>query len=148
MMLLDIATIFCVGLLIGNEFAVSAFINPVLWKLDGSEQASAIRLFAARLGSAMPFWYVLCFVLLVVETVLRHRESGFFLLLTASVIWAAVIVLTLLFLVPINNRMARLASGSLAEQSRGEHKRWDKLHRIRVLALSGALICFLVAIRL
>ena len=30
----NVATILCIGLLIGAELAVSAFINPVVWKLD------------------------------------------------------------------------------------------------------------------
>jgi hypothetical protein len=45
MNLLNIATILCIGLLIGNEFAVSAFINPVVWKLDSGAQATAFRRF-------------------------------------------------------------------------------------------------------
>jgi len=40
MNLLNIATILCIGLLIGAEFAVSAFINPVVWKLDPAAQAA------------------------------------------------------------------------------------------------------------
>lgn len=148
MLFLDITTIICIGLLIGNEFAVSVFVNPVVWKLDDTAQASAIRLFAARLGAAMPFWYAACLVLLLIETVLRRHEPGFSLLVIASIIWAAVILLTVLFLVPINNRMARLAPNSLREQSRREHKRWDTLHRIRILTLSVSLVCFLLAIRL
>jgi uncharacterized membrane protein len=144
---LDIATILSAGLLIGNEFAVSGFINPVIEKLDDTAQASAIRLFAARLGAAMPFWYALCLILLLIETILRRHQPGYTLLVTASAIWIAVILLTILFLVPINNRMARLAQGPLAEQSRQEHNRWETLHRIRILALTVSLICFLLAIR-
>lgn len=34
MLLLNTLTTVCIGLLIGTEFAVSAFINPVLWKLE------------------------------------------------------------------------------------------------------------------
>lgn len=147
MMLLDITTIIFIGLLIGNEFAVFAFVNPVLWKLDDRAQVSTTRLFAARLGAAMPFWYALCLVLLLIETVLRRHESGFALLVTANVIWVAVILLSVFVLVPINNRMARVTPDSSAERSLGEHKRWDRFHRIRVLALIGAFICFLVATR-
>jgi hypothetical protein len=55
MLALNVVTTLCIGLLIGTEFAVSAFINPILRKLDSRAQASAIRLFAKRLGTAMPF---------------------------------------------------------------------------------------------
>jgi len=52
MIVLDIVTAVCIGLLIGTEFAVSVFINPILRKLDDRAQAHAIRLFARR--SAAP----------------------------------------------------------------------------------------------
>ena len=99
MYFLDIVTTVCIGLLIGVEFAVSVFINPTVWKLDDRAQATAIGLFAKRLGAAMPLWYAVSLLLLGLEAFLRHHESGFGLLVVASVIWAVVIVLTVLFLV-------------------------------------------------
>lgn len=145
MYFLDIVTTVCIGLLIGVEFAVSVFINPTVWKLDDRAQATAIGLFAKRLGAAMPLWYAVSLLLLGLEAFLRHHESGFGLLVVASVIWAVVIVLTVLFLVPINNRMARLGADSFPEEARREHKKWDTLHRLRVAALVVAFVCFLLA---
>jgi hypothetical protein len=46
----DILTILCVGLMIGNEFAISVFVNPVVWQLEGHAQAKALSLFAGSLG--------------------------------------------------------------------------------------------------
>src|SRR5579863_2667881 len=106
--LLDIVAIICIGLMIGTEFAVAVFINPILRKLGAREELRAIRLFAAKLGAAMPIWYVLSFLLLIAEAVLRRGETGYLMLIAAGAIWAAVIVLTILFLVPINNRLARV----------------------------------------
>jgi hypothetical protein len=57
-----------------------------------------------------------------------------------------VIVLTLMFLVPINNRMMRLDADSWSEEAREQHNRWDRLHRVRVFALGTAMVCFLLAI--
>ena len=143
---LYIATTVCVGLMIGTEFAVSAFINPVLRKLDDRAQAKAISLFAGRLGRAMPFWYALCLLLLVVETIIERHEPGVTLLIVAISIWLVVIVLTLLFLVPINNRMMRLDAESFPEEAQREHRRWEALHRLRVAALVVAMVCFLLAV--
>src|SRR5215471_9677357 len=100
---LDIVTIVCIGLMIGVEFAVSAVIGPVLGKLEGSARAQATRLFAKTLGTAMPFWYGLSLLLLAAEAVVRHTQWGFGVLVTACAIWAVVILLTVLLLVPINN---------------------------------------------
>ena|GEM_PF-703228 len=143
MVFLDIVTIVCIGLLVGVELAVSAFVNPVLWKLEDHAQASAISLFAVRLGTSMPFWYGLSLLLLIAEAVMRRQEPNLPLLVIACVIWTVVIVTTVLFLVPINNRMARLNAGSLPEKARQEHKKWDTLHRGRVAAICAALVCFL-----
>jgi uncharacterized membrane protein len=144
---LDTITIVCIGLMIGTEFAVSAFINRALRKLDDVVQLNVIQIFAKMLGTVMPFWYALSLVLLMTEAGLRHSETGFGLLLASAGIWSAVIVLTVLFLVPINNRLARMNSTVVAAQALQEHARWNSLHRVRVAVLGVAMVCFLLAIR-
>jgi uncharacterized membrane protein len=143
--LLDIVTTGSIGLLIGTELAVSVFINPILWRLDNAAQMSAIRMFAKRLGSAMPFWYAASLLFLIVETTLRRHEANMGLLMIASAIWAAVIVVTLLFLVPINNRLAQIGARSVAAVAQQQHKQWDRMHRYRVVALGVSMLCFLIA---
>ncbi len=140
MLVLDVLTILCTGSMIGNELAVSLFVNPVVWQLEDRSQAKALSLFAGTLGKVMPFWYVLCLVLMIVESYLRRHQPALTLLLAAVAIWIAVIVYTLTTLVPINNRIARL-SGDLPEGWRQEHKRWDTYHRWRILALMMAMVC-------
>jgi uncharacterized membrane protein len=137
---LDILTILFTGLLVGNELTVSLFINPVMWQLDEPAQAKALSLFARYLGKAMPFWYVLCLVLLITEASLRRHQSAFPSLLTAIVIWIATILYTITTLVPINNRIAALST-TLPTQWRGEHKKWDTLHRFRIALIFIAMIC-------
>ena len=146
MLILDTTVAVCIGLLVGTELSVSVFIDPILSRLDESAQAAATRLFAIRLGRSMPFWYAASLLLLLAETFLRHHEPGFTPLIIADAIWATVIVLTLLFLVPINNRLMQLDAGAFPEQARRAHVRWDMLHRIRVAALATAMICCLLAI--
>jgi uncharacterized membrane protein len=146
MLLLHITTIMCVGLMVGVELSVSAFINPVLWKLDGSAQMQAIRLFAKKFGFVMPFWYALALVLLLVETFFHRHQPHELLLAIADGIWILVIVLTLLFLVPINNRLAHLEDSSAFDSALSDHRRWDLRHRLRVLALAIAAVLALIAI--
>ncbi len=143
---LSIATILSIGLMIGTEFAVWAFINPILWKLDERAREETVRLFATKLGRVMPFWYGANFLLLVIEAILlRGHAAG--LLGTASGIWAAVIVLTLIFLVPINNRLARRENALSHDQAHRQHLRWDAMHRARVVALIAAFVLLLVGVR-
>jgi Domain of unknown function (DUF1772) len=147
MSILAIATIVSVGLMLGAEFAVWAFINPNLWKLEEPARAEAVRLFARRLGAAMPFWYVGNFLLLLAEFFLLPGRPATQFLLAALGIWVAVIVLTLIFLLPVNNRLARQNSGLPLDEAHRQHRRWDAMHRARVVALGIAFVLLLLAVR-
>jgi uncharacterized membrane protein len=139
MHLVDVLTIVCTGLMIGNELAVSLFVNPAVWQLEESAQAQALSLLARSLGKAMPFWYAACLVLLIVEAYLHRQGSTLPLIVAAIAIWIAVIIYTVVALVPINKRIALLPAGSLPVRWRQDHERWDKLHRLRILLLTAAL---------
>jgi hypothetical protein len=56
--LLNIATIACIGLLVGSEICLTAFTNPVLRKLDEPAQLKAAHLLTARLATPLPLWNV------------------------------------------------------------------------------------------
>ena len=146
MLILAIAIIISVGLMIGTEFAVWAFINPILWQLDAPARAEAVRLFARKLGRVMPFWYAGNFLLIVTEAILLRGQPEMEFLATASGIWAAVIILTLIFLVPINNRLARQDSTLTLAQADRQHRRWDGIHRVRVVALIAAFMLLLAGL--
>jgi uncharacterized membrane protein len=144
---LEILTTICIGLMIGVELAVAVFINPIVVRLPGAARAKMTRLSAKRLGTVMPFWYVAGLLLLAGEIVVRRHSSGAHLVWAAGSIWAIVIFLTILFLVPINNRIASMDSSAFTEQLQREHTRWDLLHRWRVIALIVSLSLFLIGIR-
>jgi uncharacterized membrane protein len=146
--ILDLVTIVSVGLLIGTEFAVSAFINPILAKLDDRAHARAIHLFAVRLGTVMPFWYGLSLLLLIVEAIVRHRYAGSLWLMVSCAIWAAVVLLTILILVPINNQFASKEADVLSPSAHRDHDRWEAMHRARIVALTASMIFFLAGIHL
>ena len=147
MTVLDMATIVCTGPMIGVEFAVSAFINPILSKLDRGAQGQAIRMFAAKLGFVMPFWYGIGLVLLLAETFVVRHQAAVVPAAAASAIWTIVIVLTLLFLVPIAHRLARAEGREMTADEEREHKKWDGMHRWRVAALTGAMVMFLLSVK-
>ena len=138
MLFVDILTIVSAGLMIGNELAVSLFVNPALRQLEDGPQAKALSLLARSLGTVMPGWYALCLALIAVESYFHRREANLIPLLLAAALWSAVIVATIAFLVPINNRIAALSSASSPVVWKLEHKRWDTLHRGRVLLLAVA----------
>jgi uncharacterized membrane protein len=136
----DVLAIVMAGLMVGNELTVSLFINPVIWRLDPIAQTRALSMFAGILGRIMPVWYAICLVLIVAETVVRRAQPGFASLLAASLLWAGVILFTVFTLVPINNRIAVLAVEAPLDEWLPAHKRWDKLHRLRIALLIAALV--------
>jgi hypothetical protein len=146
MNLLNVATILCIGLLIGAEFAVSAFVNPVINKLDLAAKAEATRLFARLLGAVMPVWYIASLLLLLSETIIHLHNSLIVWLGVAVAFWSAAIALSLVSLVPIANRLARMDADGWTESAQREHRKWDALHRVRVFALAVAMIFFLAGI--
>ena len=138
MRLLDLLTILCLGLMTGNELAVSCFVNPAIWQLEETPQAQALSLLARSLGKVMPFWYALCLILLTVEAYVRRNGPHAQMLQGAVVLWIIAIVYTISTLVPINNRIARLDHTLPPAGWNLEHRRWDKLHRWRIGMLTVA----------
>src|SRR3984885_15895325 len=106
----DIATAAVAGMMVGNEFAVAAFVHPQLRRLDDRAHAPIAASLAGSLGKAMPLWYALALVL-ILGAAFEHRPissgPGLFILL-AAVLWAVIIVFTITMLVPLNNRIAKM----------------------------------------
>jgi uncharacterized membrane protein len=141
---LDEVTLFFVLFMCGNELAVSAFINPALWRTDNPAMAGE---FASSLGAAMPAWYALCLVLLALEAYLGWQRPGHVLVLAAAVLWAVVILCTVTMLVPLNNRLALLKRGTAVPDWLKISKQWDTLHRIRIASLTVAAVLFYNGLR-
>ena len=142
--LLNIATIACIGLLVGSEICLTAFTNPVLRQLDEPAQLKAAHLLTARL-KIMPPWNVLGLVLLIVEAVVHRNEPGFSLFVAACVLWVAAAAFTFMFMFSSNTRLARADSTSSPNQLLPDYQRWSARHLPRLLVLAAALFCLLLA---
>jgi hypothetical protein len=137
----------CIGLLIGTEFSVAVFVNPILEQLDTVARNEATRLFARRLGAVMPVWYIASIGLLAAEMIVNRHDAGLKLLGASTALWAIAILMSIFLLVPINNRLARAEVQAFTETERHEHGKWDTLHRVRVALLTVAMICLLAGIQ-
>jgi uncharacterized membrane protein len=132
----------------GNEFAVAAFIHPQLNHLDPETHAKAVAPIARILGKIMPLWYALGLALML-GAAYEHRPltHGPGLLITLSAaLWTATILFTVTLLVPINNRIAGMNPGQPHPTWLQDRKRWDRLHRIRVVLLVIAVILLLTGL--
>ena len=137
MHLLNVATVFLVLSLVSVEFSVAAFVDPAAWRLDPEPQLKLLSRLASVLGRVMPVWYPVSAFLLGVQTWLYWHTSGRGALLVADAIWLLASVGSILFLVPLNTR---LAHGDADWQR--IHRIWDKRHRVRTAALAIAAVLF------
>ena len=121
--------------MVGVEFAVSAFVNPSAWRLAPEPQAKMLSHFAASARQVMPVWYAAGLLLLVAEMWLHRAGPGRGLLLAASAIWLLTTLSTLVFLVPLNNLVIKAGPGW-----QEAHRTWDTRHRVRIVALAVAAV--------
>jgi len=134
----QILTVIVVGTLVGVEFGVAAFTNPLLEQLPDDAYLQARAAGGRLLGTLMPFWYAAAAALLVADAVLAPAPLA----IAAVVLMAAVMVLTLTTLVPINNRVSAWAGAGPDEAptDRELARRWDRLHWLRVTLLLAAFV--------
>ena len=108
--------------------------------LESDPQAQALSVLARSLGRAMPVWYGLCLALLALESFLHRHQATLAPLLIAAALWVGAIVLSISVLVPINNRIASLNTAAPAPGWERDHRKWDVLHRVRILLLVVAVL--------
>jgi uncharacterized membrane protein len=144
----DIATAVVTGMMVGNEFAVAAFIHPQIKKLNDNVHARIAAPLASILGKVMPLWYSLA-LLLILGAAYEHRPvssgPGLFILL-AGIFWVVTIVFTVTMLVPINNRIAKMDPEHPYDCWLQDRCRWDQLHQVRVALLVMALVLLLTGL--
>jgi len=131
---LAVITATVTGVMVGVEFAVAVFVNPLLLRLPAGPALEARADGARVLGRVMPFWY-----------------SGSLLLTAwlAAVTWGgpagAAAATAAALLVPINNRAATWTADHHPADYREQQQRWDRLHYARVAIIVAAFVLTLVA---
>ena len=136
------------GLLVGNELAVALVIHPVLYSVPGESHARVAKPLAARLGRFMPFWYVASLLLAILQLLAIGRNSleAWWLCCAAAILLALISVLSILFPVPINNRIARWDLNQLPQDWMSMRRRWDLYHQVRVFFLVIALVLLILSV--
>ncbi len=135
MHLFNMATVFIVLSLVSVEFSVAAFVDPAAWRLDPEPQRKLLSRLASVLGRVMPVWYPVSALLFGIETWLYWHTPECGVLLTADAIWFLASVGSIIFLVPLNTR---IAAGDA--DWRRIHRIWDTRHRMRTVALAIAAV--------
>jgi uncharacterized membrane protein len=142
MEILDIVAIILAGLMVGSELAIAVFVHPTLDKLPDDVQLPAASALARVLGTFMPFWYILVFLLTLAEVLIQWHQSGRLPIWigASAVLWILAILYTVTALVPINNRL----KSNPPHDWKMYRRRWDLLHRWRVVLLTIAFACLTV----
>jgi len=135
---LEVVTIVVVGLMVGVEFAVAFVLNPILNGLpaDSSQRGRAHG--GRMLGALMPFWYVGSLVLSAVWAVAGWHRPGTGLVVIAAALLIVSVIMSLLLLVPINNRGKTWTVENRPEDWKEQMNRWDRFHYIRVAVIIAA----------
>ena len=142
MTVLGVVTVVVVGLLVGVEFAVAVFVNPMFDRLPGDAGLAARSDGARVLGRVMPFWYSGAVVLGVVWVVLAWGGPGVLPVGVATALLVAAVVASITLLVPINDRVRTWSAGDAPSDWRAQVGRWDRLHhgRVALLVVAFALV--------
>lgn len=134
-----------VGVMVGVEFAVAVFVNPILLRLPAGSSLEARADGARVLGRVMPFWYFGSLFLTAWLAVVTWGGVAGTAAVAAAALLAVSVVMSIVLLVPINNRSATWTADHHPADYREQQRRWDRLHYVRVAIIVAGFVLTLVA---
>ncbi|MFD5461749.1 anthrone oxygenase family protein [Kitasatospora sp. NPDC127059] len=135
---LKVVTVVVVGVMVGVEFSVAFIINRIFNALP-EDSGQLGRAHGGRmLGALMPFWYIGSLVLAAVWAVADWHRHGAGLVLTAAGLLIVSVLMSVLLLVPINNRSKTWTPENRPEDWKEQSDRWDRYHYARVAVIIAA----------
>ncbi|MBL0888763.1 DUF1772 domain-containing protein [Myceligenerans indicum] len=143
---LEVFTTVIVGVMVGVEFAVAVVLNPILNALpdDAGQRGRAHG--GRMLGAAMPVWYIGSVVLVAIWAVAGRQHQGTELVVTAGALLIVSVIMSVLLLVPINNRNKAWTADNRPDDWKQQLKRWDRLHYLRVAVIVAAFALLVLAL--
>jgi hypothetical protein len=142
---LAVITTTVVGTMVGVEFAVAVFVNPIVLRLPAGSSFAARANGARVLGRVMPFWYIGSLILTAGLAAATWGASAAAAAIAAAALLAVSVVMSVALLVPINNRSATWTADDHPDDWREQQQRWDRLHYARVAIIIAAFVLTLVA---
>jgi uncharacterized membrane protein len=142
---LAVVTATVAGIMVGVEFAVAVFVNPMLLRLPAGPSIQARADSARVLGRVMPFWYAGTLILTAGLAAATWGGPKFGAAVTAAALLAVSVVMSVTLLVPIASRSATWTADGHPADWREQQQRWDRLHYARVAIIVAAFVLILVA---
>ena len=135
---LQVLTVVVVGVMVGVEFSVAFVINRILDALP-EDSGQLGRAHGGRmLGAVMPFWYIGSLVLSAVWAVAAWHHPGTILVVIAAGLLVVSVLMSILLLVPINNRGKTWTPENRPADWKQQMNRWDRYHYVRVTVIVAA----------
>ena len=135
---LEVFTTVVVGVMVGVEFSVAFVINRILYALPGDNGLLGRAHGGRMLGAVMPVWYITSLVLVAIWAVAGWRDDGTGLVITAGALLILSVIMSVLLLVPINNRSKTWTPYNRPDDWKQQAHRWDSLHYLRVAVIVAA----------
>ena len=142
---LAVVTATVVGTMVGVEFAVAVFVNPIFLRLPAGASMQARADGGRVLGRVMPFWYIASLILTVGLAVAVEGATATSAAAVAAGLLAVSVIMSITLLVPINNRSVTWTADSHPADWREQQQRWDRLHYARVAIIVAAFVLTLAA---
>ncbi|WP_424215835.1 anthrone oxygenase family protein (plasmid) [Streptomyces sp. BI20] len=144
---LEVVTTVLVGLMVGVELSVAFVMNPIFAALPEDSGQMARSHGGRMLGAVMPVWYIGSLVLAALWVVTGWGQGGTGLVVTAAALLIVSVIMSILLLVPINNRGKTWTPENRPADWKEQMARWDRFHYLRVAVIVAAftlLVCALV----
>ncbi|MGW2768804.1 anthrone oxygenase family protein [Streptomyces sp. NPDC000994] len=143
---LEVITTVVVGLMVGVEFSVAFVMNPIFNALPEDSNQLAHSHGGRMLGAVMPVWYIGSLVLVAIWAVAGWHHHGTGLVVTAAALLIVSVIMSILLLVPINNRGKTWTPDNRPDDWKQQMKRWDRYHYVRVAVIVAAFALLVAAL--
>ena len=143
---LEVFTTVVVGVMVGVEFSVAFVMNRILDALPEDSGQLGHAHGGRMLGALMPFWYIGSLVLSAIWAVARWHHHGAGLVLTAAGLLIVSVIMSILLLVPINNRNKTWTPENRPADWKQQLNRWNRWHYVRVALLIAAFALLVSAV--
>jgi len=142
---LEIVTTVVVGLMVGVELSVAFVMNPIFSALPDDSNQAARSHGGRMLGALMPFWYIGSLILSAIWAVAGWNQDGAGLVVIAGALLILSVVMSLLLLVPINNKGKTWTPETRPADWKEQLARWDRYHYVRVAVIVAAFVLLVIA---
>jgi uncharacterized membrane protein len=143
---LEVVTIVVVGVMVGVEFSVAFVLNPILNALPEDSGQRGRSHGGRMLGAVMPVWYLTSLALVAVWATVGWHHHGTGLVVTAGALLILSVIMSLLLLVPINNRGKTWTPDNRPADWKEQMNRWDRFHYVRVAVIIAAFALLVAAL--